>query len=90
MNKNQIGPENNVERYGLYLVEENGDSKEIARSEDKDELIAKMHELANNNYHFAFATRTNMQDETRTYEVRDDSWDEIFVEESCNYYEANN
>lgn len=80
MNKNQIGPNNEVERYGLYLVE-NDEAKCIQRSENSRTLVKGMHKLANENY------ESNMRIANRTYEVRDDSWSEIFVIDSCNFCE---
>lgn len=40
-----------------------------------------MHKLANENY------ESNMRSDNRTYEVRDDSYSEIFVIDSCNFCE---
>lgn len=40
-----------------------------------------MHNLANENY------ESNMRGDNRTYEVRDDSWSEIFVIDSCDFCE---
>lgn len=80
MNKNQIGPNNEVERYGLYLVE-NNEAKCILRSENSGTLVKEMHNLANENY------ESNMRSDNRTYEVRDDSWSEIFVIDSCDFCE---
>ena len=80
MNKNQIGPKNEVERYGLYLVE-NDEEKCILRSENSVTLVKQMHKLANENY------ESNMRSDNRTYEVRDDSYSDIFVIDSCNFCE---
>lgn len=80
MNKNQIGSNNEVERYGLYLVE-NDEAKCILRSENSGTLVKEMRNLATKNY------ESNMRSDNRTYEVRDDSWSEIFVINSCDFCE---
>ncbi len=86
MNKNQIGPNNEMERYGLYLLDGENE-KLIARSDDEVELVQDMHDLAKNHTYFAHASRISTEKDTRIYEVRDDSWSENFVIETCPYYE---
>lgn len=82
-NKNQIGPGNEVETYGLYLVSVD-EAKCIKRSDDKRELIEFMHFLAKNN---SLYYGKEKKFEGFSYEVRDDSWSYIYVVDSCGVYE---
>ena len=83
MNPNQIGPDNEVARYGLYLVSID-EAKCIARSDDKRKLIRFMHILAKTNSQYYGKEK---KFEGFSYEVRDDCWSYIYVVDSCGVYE---
>lgn len=83
-NKNFLGPDNDFKRFGLYLIDENGEEVKCIRRHYNEKLLVRyMHVSAKFNSEYDKYLRR----EGYTYEVRDDTWSEIYVIDSCPYYE---